>query len=128
MVVRQRADAGAEPDVLRALRGGGDEQFRAGDDLVAGRVVLAEPGLVETELVQAVDQLEVTLERERRVLAHWVKGREEDAELEGPVHRSVLSLLDRSVKKQAALSDAPALVGRFENYRLRRAACAGRER
>ena len=56
VVVGQRRDAGAEADVLGALRGGGDEDLGRGDDLVAGGVVLAEPGLVEAELVEVLDR------------------------------------------------------------------------
>ena len=41
-----RRHAGAELDVAGALGRGGDEDLRRGDDLAAGRVVLADPGLV----------------------------------------------------------------------------------
>ena len=81
----QRRDAGAEADVLGALRGGGDEDLGRGDDLVAGRVVLAEPGLVEAEVVEVLDQLEVALERQRRVLADRVERGQEDPELQSAV-------------------------------------------
>ena len=82
VVVGQRRHAGAQPDVLGALRRGGDEDLGRGDDLVAGRVVLAEPGLVEAERVEMLDQLQVALEGQRRVLAHRVERGQEDAELE----------------------------------------------
>ena len=52
MVVGNRDHAGAEPDVLRVLRGDRDEDLGRGDDLVARRVVLADPGLVEAQLVE----------------------------------------------------------------------------
>ena len=68
VVVGQRDDARAEPDVARALRGGRDEHLRAGDDLEAGRVVLADPGLVIVQLVEMDEQVHVALEREQRVL------------------------------------------------------------
>jgi hypothetical protein len=58
----------------------------AGDDLGAGGVVLADPGLVVAQLVETADQLEVTLEREGGVLPGGVKGGQEHAEAEGPVH------------------------------------------
>ncbi len=48
VVVGQGGDAGAQADVLGALGGGGDEQLGAGDQLVAGRVVLADPGLLDS--------------------------------------------------------------------------------
>ena len=61
VVIRERGDAGAEADVPRALGGGGDEDLGRGDDLVAGAVVLADPGLVVAELVEVLDQLHVAL-------------------------------------------------------------------
>ena len=82
VVVGQGRDAGAEPDVLGALGHGGDEDLGGGDDLVAGRVVLAEPGLVEAQLVQVLDQLQVALEGQRRVLPDRVERGQEDAELQ----------------------------------------------
>jgi len=57
-----------------------------GDDLSARGVVLADPSLVVAPLVETADRLEVTLEGEGGILPRWVKGREEHAEAEGPVH------------------------------------------
>ena len=68
VVVRERHDAGAELDVLGPLRRRGDEDLGAADDLVAARVVLAEPGLVVAEPIERLDPLEVVLEGERRAL------------------------------------------------------------
>ena len=85
VVVGQRRDAGAEADVLGALRRGGDEDLGRGDDLVPGGVVLAEPGLVEAERVEVLDQLQVALERQRRVLAHGMERGQEDPELQAAV-------------------------------------------
>ena len=82
VVVGQRRHAGAQLDVLGALGRGGDEHLGRGDDLVAGRVVLTEPGLVEAQRIEVLDQLEVALEGEGRVLSHRVEGGQEDAELE----------------------------------------------
>ena len=72
--------------VIDFVRSGGDEHLRAGDQLVAGRVVLADPRLVEAESVEVHQQVEVALEREGGVLAHGVERGEEDAEAQGPVH------------------------------------------
>ena len=69
-----------------ALRGGRDEDLGAGDDLVARRVVLADPRLVEAERVEVLEQVEVALEGEGRVLPDGVERGEEDAEAQGPVH------------------------------------------
>ena len=80
VVVGQRRHAGAQADVPGALGGGGDEHLGRGDDLVAGRVVLAEPGLVEAQLVEVLDELQVALQRQRRVLAHRMEGGQEDPE------------------------------------------------
>ena len=54
VVIGQRDDAGAEPDALGALGRGGDEQFGRGDDLEAGRVMLADPGLVVSRAGRAI--------------------------------------------------------------------------
>ncbi len=97
LVVGQGGDAGAEADVLGALRGRRDEHLGRGDDLVAGGVVLAEPGLVEAEAVQVLDELEVALERQRRVLPHRVERGQEDAEPEAALARQCLSSLSVSM-------------------------------
>ena len=80
VVVGQAGHARAEPDVARALDGGGDENFRRGDGFPAGGVMLADPRLVEAQLVDPLDQLHVARHRERRVFAHAMERRQEDAE------------------------------------------------
>ena len=90
VVVGDADDARAELDVLGPLGRGGDEDLRAGDDLRAGRVVLADPRLVPAEPVEVLDQLEVAFDGERRVLAGLVERRHEDAEAESVGHRSPL--------------------------------------
>ena len=87
VVVGDADDARAELDVLGPLGRGGDEDLRAGDDLGAGRVVLADPRLVPAEPVEVLDQLEVAFDGERRVLAGLVERRHEDAEAESVGHR-----------------------------------------
>jgi hypothetical protein len=86
VVVGERAHPGAEPDVGRAGGGVGDEDLGRGDDLVAGRVVLADPGLVVAEPVEVLDPGQVVVEGERRVLPDRVEGGEEDPEAQRPVH------------------------------------------
>jgi hypothetical protein len=66
--------------VLRPLRRDADEHFGRGDDLVTAGVVLADPHLVEAETIEVLDQVEVALECERRVLPCRVEGRHEEAE------------------------------------------------
>jgi hypothetical protein len=78
-VIGQRNDAGSEHDALRPLRGGGDEHFRARDDLVAGGMMLADPGFLVAQPVEMLDQLEVALDAERRVLVDGMEWREEYA-------------------------------------------------
>ena len=45
--------------LLRALGRGGDEDRRVGEDLDGAAVVLADPGFVEVEAVEVLDELEV---------------------------------------------------------------------
>ena len=79
MVVRERDHPGPEPDAPRALGRRGDEDLRAGDDLEAAGMVLADPRFVIIEPVEPLDELEVALDREHRVLVEGVKGREKNA-------------------------------------------------
>ena len=104
VVVRQRVDAGAEPDVLGALRRGRDEHLGRRDDLVAGGVVLTDPHLVEAEAVEVDDQVEVALERERGVLPGRVERGHEESEAHPRIRcpkvldRSSSSCADRRVR------------------------------
>ena len=52
MVVRETGDAGAELDLLGAAERVGDKQVRRRDVLPDRRKVLADPGLVKSQLVQ----------------------------------------------------------------------------
>ena len=69
------------------VRAGGrrDEHLGRRDDLVAAGVVLADPRLVEPEAVEVLDQLEVALERERRVLPDRVERGHEESEAHRPI-------------------------------------------
>jgi hypothetical protein len=95
VVVGQGVHTRSELDVAGALGGDGDEHLGRGDDLEPRRVVLADPRLVEAEAVEVLDQLQVALERQRRVLADGVERGEEDAEAHGG---ALHSTLDRTVK------------------------------
>ncbi len=68
VVIRQRDNSGPEPDVLRALRRGRDEDLGRVDGLESRRVVLADPRLLETQPVEELAQLQVAFHGERRVL------------------------------------------------------------
>ena len=79
VVIWQRHDAGAEADVAGALRRRGDEHLRAGDQLEPAGMMLADPGLVIIEPVEMLQQLEIPLDRQGRVLVVIVERRHEDA-------------------------------------------------
>src|SRR6266699_6823508 len=66
------------PRRCRAGRGG-DEHFRAGDQLEPARMMLADPRLVIIEPVEMLQQLEVALDRQGRVLVVIMERRQEDA-------------------------------------------------
>ena len=59
MVVGQAGDAGAEHDVAGALGRRRDGQLGRGDQLPAGGMVLADPGLVVAQVIEPLDQLHV---------------------------------------------------------------------
>jgi hypothetical protein len=79
VVVRQRHDTGAEPDVAGALGRRGNEHLRASDQLEAAGMMLADPRFVIIQPVQVFEQFEVALDRKRRVLVVVVERREENA-------------------------------------------------
>ncbi len=81
VVVRQADDARAELDGARALGRRGQVHLRRRDDLPAGAVVLADPGFVETELVEPLDQLQVALEGIGRVSADLMEWGHENPKL-----------------------------------------------
>ena len=81
MVVRQAHHAGAQLDAVGALGGGSDEHLGRRDDLPAGAVVLADPGFVETQLVEPLDQFEIAFHGQRGVFANAVERTEKDAKL-----------------------------------------------
>src|SRR5437764_10270936 len=105
MMVRQRDDAGAEADVPGALGGKGDEDLGRGDDLIARRMVLADPGLVKAKLVEMDDEIEVALEAGGGVLLVRVEGRQEDAVPKGYfAHRG---LATRALRDAIGFRQAP---------------------
>ena len=96
MVERQRHDAGAELDAVRALAGGGEEHLGRRDHLPARRVVLAAPELVVAEPVEVLGQIQVAAELERRMLADRMMWGEEGAETQSG-HESPKVSADRIV-------------------------------
>ena len=81
-----------------ALRRGRDEHLGRGDDLVAAGVVLADPRLVEAELVEVYEQVEITFKGERGVLTRRVERGHEESE----AHRRIGPEVDYSVKSGVA--------------------------
>src|SRR5207245_1164070 len=65
-----------------------------GDDLPARRVVLADPHLVEAQVIEPLDELHVAGHGQGGVLAQPVERCEEDAELHPSVGHSRFSLLE----------------------------------
>ena len=75
VVIRKRNDTGSETDLPRALGGDRHEDLGRRDRLVARRVVLTNPRLVEAKSVQPLDELEVAIETTGRILIDRVKRR-----------------------------------------------------
>jgi hypothetical protein len=63
MMIGQRFHPGAQPDVLRALRRGGNKDFRRSDDFKAAGMMLANPRFVEAEPVQERHELQIAFQR-----------------------------------------------------------------
>ena len=74
-----------------ALSRRGDEHLRAGDQLEAAGMMLADPRLVVIQPVEMLEQFEIALDRKGRVLVVVVKRREKNsaAQIE-IVHAEVL--------------------------------------
>src|SRR4051812_1496893 len=79
VMIRQRDDPGAEPDVPCTLGSKGDEDLGRRDDLITGRMVLADPRLVKAELVEMHDQVQIALQAGGRVLLVRMERRQKDA-------------------------------------------------
>src|SRR6266705_1379803 len=107
VVIRQARHARAEHDVTRTLGGGGDEDFRRRDQLPARRVMLAHPHLVVAEVVEPLDELHVTGESQRGVLADPVKRGQEDAEFHSLVGHGALILARCGAKRPGGAKPRP---------------------
>ena len=73
MVVGQTDYAGTQADVAGPASCGGDEYLGRCNSLPAPAVVLADPGFVESQIIQPFDQLKVTLQGQGGVLTYPVK-------------------------------------------------------
>ena len=85
MVIRQGDHAGAELDVLGPLRRRRNEHLRAGDNLEPAGMMLADPGLGISQLIEIFEQPHIALHRLRRVFLQIVKRSEEDTVFHGVV-------------------------------------------
>ena len=112
MMIGQRDHAGAEPDMLGALGGGGDEQLGRAVGFVAAGMVFADPGFVKAELVEPLDQLEIALEAQQRVFVVGMKRRQENSRAQlvlghhvvvsPPVQRFDLNVMEKILCRRAA--------------------------
>src|SRR5271155_2154667 len=99
----------------RALRRRGNEHFRAGDQLEAARMMLADPRLVIIQPVEMLEQFEVALDRERRVLVVVVKRREKNAAAQIEIVHA-----ESSGRKPAAADGRPSACFPQANFPLLR--------
>src|ERR1700744_1234421 len=102
VVICQRDDAGTQLDPLGPLRRGRDENLRRGDDLAARGMMLADPRLVETERVEVLDELEISLHGQRRVSPCAVKRCDEIPEPEPGHERSPSSRVVQTLNPSRA--------------------------
>jgi quinol monooxygenase YgiN len=87
----------------------GDRQLGRGDDLPAGRVMLADPRLVIAEPVEPLDQLEVARHRQGRVLAEPMKRGEKDAEFHAALrHGCCLQRSNSAAYRKSLAQPAPS--------------------
>src|SRR5690349_17265119 len=80
VVIREGNHAGSEADATGSLPGGREEELGRADGLPAARMMLAGPELVITESLSLLDQLEVALELQGRMLPDRMVRRQENAE------------------------------------------------
>src|SRR5690242_485253 len=86
-----------------ALRRRSDEHLRAGDQLEAARMVLADPRLVVIQPVEMLEQFEIALDRQGRVFVVVVERREKDAAAQIKIVHA-----DSSGRKPAAADRPPS--------------------
>ena len=68
-MVGEADNAGAQLDVLGAVGGDTNKNLWRGDDFPTGAVMLANPGLIEAQVVQPLHQFQVAFESQRWVFA-----------------------------------------------------------
>jgi hypothetical protein len=80
VVIGDRDDAGAQPDMPRAFGQGRDEHFGRTDEFIAAGMVFPDPEFIEPQPVEQNAKLKVTLQRQRRIRSGRVIGSEEISE------------------------------------------------
>ena len=85
MVIRQGGHSGAEANVLCSFRGRGNEHLGTRDDFEAARVVLSDPCLGVSKVIEVLEQLEVAAHCLGRILVEVMKRGEKDPEFHGAV-------------------------------------------
>ena len=86
MMIRNRDDARAELDALRALRGRREEHLGRRDRLPSAGMMLTDPELVVAEAVEQGREFEVALELEHRMFADRMMRSEKNAKAKPVVH------------------------------------------
>src|ERR1700730_10550756 len=79
VVIRKADDAGAQPNRPLPSSRHGHEDFRRSADLRSRRMMFAEPRFVIAAAIEPLDELKITLQRERRIDAWLMKRRQKDA-------------------------------------------------
>ena len=108
VVIGEADDAGAELDMARPFGRHRHEDFGRGADLRSRRMMLAAPGFVIAAAVEPLDQLEIALQRERRIDAWLVERRQKDPKTKTIRHAVFLPSRDRvEVDRSRGNSDRP---------------------
>src|ERR1700733_2611739 len=107
IMIREADDAGAKLNVARPFRSHGHEDFGRSADLRSRRMMFAEPRFVIAAAIEPLDELKIALERERRIDARLMKGRQKDAKTKPMRHpyssrRPKADLLSREILTGAA--------------------------
>ncbi len=82
MVIRQADYPGAQLDVARAVGRDAHENFRRRDGLPTRAMMLPHPGFVKAQGIHPLDQFQIPLQGQGRILVDAMKRRHEDAEFQ----------------------------------------------
>src|SRR5262249_27589288 len=82
MMVGQADDTSAKFDMARTLSGSSNKDFRRSNGFPASAVVLANPCLIKVEIIEPLQQFQVTLNSQGGVFTKRVERGHENAELQ----------------------------------------------